>query len=144
MIVDSLLEVRREPPKLSGIFQTHTYGHGELRGQLSANAFSVDDKMQRLKKRNEETKQKKRMKKETVTGQVEQDACGRDDEDVRASESERASDRECEKNETLSTCAAAPSSSSNIIRSNFERRLNFELTVKRTVPVVLRYYNYNM
>jgi len=93
MIVDSLLAVRREPPKLSCIFQTHTYRYVELRGQLLANAFSIDDKM---KNKNNETK-KNRMKKETVTGQVDQDACGRDDEDVRASKSERVTERVREK-----------------------------------------------
>lgn len=63
MIVDSLLAVRREPPKLSGIFQTHTYRHCELRGQLSANTFSVNDKMKnknKTKRRNEEKRKEKK------------------------------------------------------------------------------------
>jgi len=71
MIVDSLLAVRREPPKLSGIFQTAR--HGELRGQLSANAFSVDNKMINKNKNETKKRRKTERKKETVTGQVEQD-----------------------------------------------------------------------
>lgn len=55
MIVDSQLAVRREPPKFSGIFQTHKYRHGELQDQLSANAFSIDYKTKKKRKiRNEE------------------------------------------------------------------------------------------
>lgn len=60
MIVDWQLAVRWEPPKLSGIFQTHTYRHSELRGQLSANAFSVDDKMKNKNKLNEKKNRKKK------------------------------------------------------------------------------------